>query len=621
MSDFEYTYSQVNANPMQFKHLRINQRAPFIESEEPESFDLCDDEPQDCCSDETFKLLVLADPVFTNPERNDYSSFLYKVFGNNTVGFSLEKWNVSAWDEVVADLTVGGYGTFFPAGSLQTGINFMKFTGFQIEWRYVLINFGEGIYRVKASGTFFANEWSDCSRMFCLKEYSTNSANQTVRFEWTNNGIISYANPTTGRFKTTNFLNIDWQDMIRLTGIFGFPEDQQDVIDLSYQVGNHLEIERIRDKTNYNYTFKSGYYPDWIHYLLKDISFKSNGLLVTDYNKLGKHNFIRKAVLKDSDGYTPDYANVYQKKYKVEVKFRDKLDDLGYSKHCEINQSHCAGVTIKDSNGNTVTVKPSGSIYVLPTSGGGGCDDIQISNSNDSYQETITCEESPFELPDINLTQPNGDVESNPSMINLSCTLIENLATQDLNDDLTPTQINQIQRQQPLKTNQSTSYRTGDDGDLEMGIGASFSTLSNNNIWGNTNRFTDETGAQTYTNNFVLDHLTGLMWHKIPNALDTWNNAIDGCLAYAGGTFTDWFLANINQHMTIMSWGASAIGLNYAPFSISSAEFYWTSTTLPSGTTNAIRLNNISSLPVAQIKTNTSKYLYCRKWIPSDFGL
>jgi hypothetical protein len=70
-----------------------------------------------------------------------------------------------------------------------------------------------------------------------------------------------------------------------------------------------------------------------------------------------------------------------------------------------------------------------------------------------------------------------------------------------------------------------------------------------------------------------------------------------------------------------MSWSSSAIGLNYAPFSISSAEFYWTSTTQPSGTTNAIRLNNISSLPVAQIKTNTSKYLYCRKWIPSDFGL
>ena len=247
-------------------------------------------------------------------------------------------------------------------------------------------------------------------------------------------------------------------------------------------------------------------------------------------------------------------------------------------------------------------------------------EDSVVKNSDFSYGQQFSSGTT-FLLPDINLTQPNGDIQSNPSVIDLSCTLIEDLTTQDLNDDLTPTQINQIQRQQPLRSNQTTSYRTGDDGDLEMGIGASFSTLSDNNIFGNTNRFTSELGNQTYTNNFVLDHLTGLMWYKVPNAVDTWNNAIDGCLAYAGGTFTDWFLPNINQHMTIISWGVGAIGLNYAPFSISTAEFYWTSTTQPSGTTNAIRLNNISSLPVAQIKTNTSKYLYCRKWIPSDFGL
>jgi hypothetical protein len=226
-----------------------------------------------------------------------------------------------------------------------------------------------------------------------------------------------------------------------------------------------------------------------------------------------------------------------------------------------------------------------------------------------------------WQIANITLTQPNGSNESKVAGINLACTLIGALANQDLNDDLTPTQINRIQRQQPTRTGQTTSYRTGDDSDLQMGIGASFSTLSDNNIWGNTNRFTSELGNQTYTNNFVVDHLTGLMWNRVPNAVDTWNNAIDGCNAYTGGTFTDWFLPNINQHMTIISWEVSAIGLNYAPFSISAAEFYWTSTTAPSATTTAIRLNNISSLPVAQIKTNTSKYLYCRKWIPSDFGL
>lgn len=373
MADFEYTYSQTNANAMPYKHLRVSQSAPFIESEEPESLDLCDEEPQDCCSPDRFKLLVLADPVFTNPERNDFSSFLYKVFGDNEIIFSLQKWNGTAWVETVADLTVGGYGTYYAPGVLEDDlILFMKFTGFRLEWRNVLINFGEGVYRVHFERTFLGSDWEDCSHIYCLKEYSTDAANRTVRFEWTNNGVISYANPSTGQFKKVDYKNIDWADMIRLEGAFGFPEDKQDVVDLSYQVGNHLEIERIRDKTNYTYKFKSGYYPDWVHYILKDIAFKSNSLMATDYNKLGKHNFVRKAILKEADGYSPDYTHVYQKRYKVEVNFRDKLDDLGYSKHCEIQSENCAGVTIKDENGNVIIVKPSGSIYVDSSGSGLG---------------------------------------------------------------------------------------------------------------------------------------------------------------------------------------------------------------------------------------------------------
>lgn len=399
MADFEYTFQQSAANPMGYKHLRISQPAPFIESEEPESMDLCNDEPEDCCSPDNFKLLALADPVFTNPERNDFLPRLYQVFANNTINFALQKWNINAWDTVVADLSATSYGTYYAPGILESGVTLMKFTGYRLEWRQVLINLGEGIYRISASGTFFGNAWTDCSRIYCLKEYSVNSANQTVRFEWTDNGIISYANPLTGQFKKVDYKNIDWADMIRLTGAFGFPEDSQEVVDLSYQVGDHLEIERIRDQTNYNFRFNSGYYPDWVHYILKDIAFKSNSLMASDYNKLGKHNFVQKAIIKDSDGYKPDYTHVYQKKYKVEVSFRDKLDDLGYSKHCAIQGENCAPVTIKDENGNIIATKPSGSIYVVASSGS-GCASIDIENSDSTYTENITCAESPFTLPD-----------------------------------------------------------------------------------------------------------------------------------------------------------------------------------------------------------------------------
>jgi hypothetical protein len=298
------------------------------------------------------------------------------------------------------------------------------------------------------------------------------------------------------------------------------------------------------------------------------------------------------------------------------------------------NPLNCEPVIVTD-NGNQITLD-AGDTYTC-SGGGAGEVDILINGSTWGTFTAPDTEDIPvkntagtnlgskvganWQIANITLTQPNGSNESKVAGINLACTLISALSTQDLNDDLTPTQINRIQRQQPTRTGQTTSYRTGDDSDLQMGIGASFSTLSDNNIFGNTNRFTDETGAQTYTNNFVLDHLTGLMWHKIPNAVVTWNNAIDGCLAYAGGSFTDWFLANINQHLTIISWEFSAIGLNYAPFSISASESYWTSTTAPTSSVNAVRIVNNTAILGANAKTSTNKYLYCRKWIPSDFGL
>lgn len=249
--------------------------------------------------------------------------------------------------------------------------------------------------------------------------------------------------------------------------------------------------------------------------------------------------------------------------------------------------------------------------------------DSSLKNSDVSYQSQFASA-TIFILPDINLTQPNGDVESNPSMINLSCTLIENLATQDLNDDLTPTQINQIQRRQPTRSGQVTSYRTGDDGDLEMGIDASFFQLSDLNIFGNNKRFTDELGTEIYTNKFVLDHSTGLMWYISLTNGTQWNGAIDGALASTQGTFTDWVLPNINQLISICNFSTVTNALlNYSPFNIAvttTTDRIWTSTTAPNSTTTAYTLQSNSTF-AGTGKSTTQSYIILRKFIPSDFGL
>lgn len=326
-------------------------------------------------------------------------------------------------------------------------------------------------------------------------------------------------------------------------------------------------------------------------------------------------------------------------------------------------ESLCAGVTIIEDGNYSQTI-PSGGTFSYSTGGGGSVTiqvngveyivelapstiDIPVLNSNSNKIGTvdpgvaINIEDSfvensdvsytnqfpsatTFVLPDINLTQPNGSIQSNPSAIDLSCTLINALATQDLNDDLTPTQINQIQRQQPTRSGQVTSFRTGDDGNLQMGIGTSFFGLSDLNIFGTNKRFTDELGTEIYTNKFVLDHLTGLMWYINVTITTQWNGAIDGALASTQGTFTDWFIPNMNQLITICNFSTVTNSLlNYSPFNIpitSASDRIWTSTTLPNSTTNAYTLQSNSTF-AGSGKATTQSYIICRKWIPSDFGL
>jgi hypothetical protein len=390
---------------------------------------------------------------------------------------------------------------------------------------------------------------------------------------------------------------------------------------------------------------------------------KSNSFI--QYNELEEIERVRHAkwgLYVENKGHTTNLFtdNLSGVELRLTIPLRKKFNPCKYE---NIDFRNCAGVNIIE-NGIFIQTVPSGDSFSYSTTGGGDVEidingtlysieaapsliDIPVLNSDgnqigtvnagvqvnieDSFVENTDASYTNqfasgtiFVLPNINLTQPNGDVELNLSMTDLSCTLIENLATQDLNDDLTPTQINQIQRQQPTRSGQVTSFRTGDDGDLEMGIGASFSILSDLNIFGTNQRFTDELGGQTYTNKFVLDHLTGLMWYIGLTTATQWNGAIDGALASTQGAFTDWILPNINQLVSICNFSTVTNALlNYSPFNIAittSTDRIWTSTTFANTTANAYTLQSNSTF-AGTGKSTSQSYIICRKFIPSDFGL
>jgi hypothetical protein len=162
-----------------------------------------------------------------------------------------------------------------------------------------------------------------------------------------------------------------------------------------------------------------------------------------------------------------------------------------------------------------------------------------------------------------------------------------------------------------MKTGQTTSYRTGDDGDLEAGRDTDFTTLASNNPFGNTNRFTDELGGFTYTNRIVIDWstyngLTVLGYYQLLSPLlYTWSQAIDWAYLLTVSTFTTgWRLPNINEVMGLMNWSLSA-NLNYTPFSIASLS-HWSSTTNNNDTASAlIVISNSTNSILNYAKTNT----------------
>ena len=169
-----------------------------------------------------------------------------------------------------------------------------------------------------------------------------------------------------------------------------------------------------------------------------------------------------------------------------------------------------------------------------------------------------------------------------------------------------------------LRTGQTTSYRTGDDGDREEGRDTDFLTLAANNPFGNTNRFTDELGGQTYTLDIVIDWSTyddatvyGI--ERNPQGTGTWATAIDGALAFTVTGFTSgWYLPNRREldAFVDIEYTANKV-MDYAPLSLTTTPL-WSSSTYFGGTGSKWHLGSTGAWGVIS-ETNTAKNYICMR--------
>lgn len=195
----------------------------------------------------------------------------------------------------------------------------------------------------------------------------------------------------------------------------------------------------------------------------------------------------------------------------------------------------------------------------------------------------------------------------------------------------------------PLKSGQTVSSATGDDGDLQFGRDADWLTLDGTNPWGNNYRFTGFTGgyydqsamswkdssgatvteAVAIPEDIVIDwahqkrdgsQVVG--WGRVLQGPHAWVDFISNALAYSTTSFpTGWFppgsktFESICKHYVPTNFG---FRLFYPPFNLSSIDV-WSATEVGHASTQAIRFPASTTIPMfATAKTSWLRWLPCR---------
>lgn len=181
---------------------------------------------------------------------------------------------------------------------------------------------------------------------------------------------------------------------------------------------------------------------------------------------------------------------------------------------------------------------------------------VSIINSDGSYKQTITNEQSPFIIPD--------------STAIVQTVSGEELAREDIAAGATETIVvpNYALHTYPyhlLNTGQVDSFAIGDDPWVRQNVFepematwptdrpwvyptlVDLVTLKDDNYFGNKNRYTNEVGGQDYANGVIIDHATGLMIANFISGQGNWGANIQTHNDRVFFDKSDWHMGNLRE--------------------------------------------------------------------------
>lgn len=268
---------------------------------------------------------VFGDSASTDPLKNDKSAFLidypfyyqYQWSNNSLAAFTLEKYNTNSksWSSVASlnNHTLGTYYNF-------TSLCISNWKGYRIEWKKVLSFHGEGLYRFKVNSIVYSVSSCLVSPPFCLKQWSCESADKTVKWEANIFGgrlgsidddkkvfMFCCSKQQPGSNLPAVSVPVNWYDSVRHYGFFGYEKTSYERVNFEYLDGT---VNQHKNEAIQSFEYHSAMLPKYLHDRFKAYGIMADELKVSDYNWSNSDYEIDQRLVVCDGGYEPSYTLV-----------------------------------------------------------------------------------------------------------------------------------------------------------------------------------------------------------------------------------------------------------------------------------------------------------------------